>query len=112
MGEAYPQTCWARSIETLNARKDDIAGLAVASDERIEAYVLYVKDEMGAEILSLRSFVEDGGARLTQLLSRLGMGTFRFPRVHPSEISHETLDTLGFRRGGAYHLYAAKARSE
>ena len=33
--------CWERSVETLTARKDDIAGLAVASDERIEAYVLY-----------------------------------------------------------------------
>src|SRR5688572_17394790 len=34
------QLCWERSVETLTARKDDIAGLAVASDERIEAYVL------------------------------------------------------------------------
>ena len=37
--EAHPQTCWERSVETLTARKDDIAGLAVASDERIEAYL-------------------------------------------------------------------------
>jgi hypothetical protein len=35
--------CWTRSVETLTARKGDIAGLAVASDERIEAYLLYVK---------------------------------------------------------------------
>ena len=37
-----PPVCWKRSVETLTARKDDIAGLAVASDERIEAYLLYV----------------------------------------------------------------------
>ena len=43
LGEADPQVCWERSVETLTARKDDIAGLAVASDERIEAYLLYVK---------------------------------------------------------------------
>ena len=43
LGEAHPQVCWERSVETLTARKDDIAGLAVASDERIEAYLLYVK---------------------------------------------------------------------
>ena len=43
LGEGDPQTCWKRSVETLTARKDDIAGLAVASDERIEAYVLYVR---------------------------------------------------------------------
>ena len=43
------QVCWERSVETLTARKDDIAGFAVASDERIEAYLLYVK---GTERLS------------------------------------------------------------
>ena len=91
-----PSACWERSVETFTARKDDIAGLAVASDERIEAYVLYLaglEERRGgptAEILSLRTFVEDGGARLKQLLSRLtaqGMRSFRFPKVHPSEIS-------------------------
>ncbi len=137
LGDDHPQVCWERSVETLTARKDDIAGLAVASDERIEAYLLYVnrgvdppafapsgerelrRDVAGAlaeaggtEIMSLRSFVEDGGTRLTQLLSRLGMGTFRFPRVHPAEISEELLETLGFRPVGGHLLYGARARSE
>jgi len=111
--EAHPQVSWQRSVETLTARKDDIAGLAVASDERIEACLLYVKREEGAEILSLRSFVEDDGARLKQLLSRLraqGMETFRFPKVHTDEISKECLETLGFRAATAHRLYAARAR--
>jgi hypothetical protein len=106
--EAHPQVCWERSAETLTARKDDIAGLAVASDERIEAYLLYAD---GNEIVSLGSFIEDGGARLRQLLSRIGMGTFRFPKVHPAEISKEFLATLGFRPAAAYRLYAGRARS-
>ena len=42
--ETHPQVCWERSVETLTARKDEIAGLAVASDERIEAFILYLKD--------------------------------------------------------------------
>ena len=109
LGEVHPQVCWKRSVETLTARKDDIAGLAVASDERIEACLLYVKD---GEIVSLRSFVEDGGASLKQLLSRLGTGTFRFPKVHPAEISKECLETLGFRAAGGHRLYAARARAE
>ena len=67
--EADPRLCWERSVETLSARKDEIEGLAVASDERYEAFILYLKD---GEILSLRSFIEDGGARLKQLLSQLG----------------------------------------
>ena len=103
--------CWERAVETLTARKDDIAGLAVASDERIEAYVLYME---GGEIVSLRSFIEDGGALLKRLFSRLrasGMRTFRFPKVHPAEISEEFLETLGFRPAGGHRLYAARARS-
>ena len=116
LGEDHLQVCWERSVETLTARKDDIAGLAVASDERIEAYVLYVTRGMeGTEILSLRSFIDDGGARLKQLLSQLrarGIRSFRFPKVHPAEISKEWLETLGFSPTGGHLLYAARARSD
>jgi len=113
LGEDHPQVCWERSVETLTARKDDIAGLAVASDEQIEAYILYTHRGVdGTEILSLRTFVEDGGARLRQLLSRLGTGTSRFPKVHPAELSQECLETLGFRPAGGHLLYAARARSD
>jgi hypothetical protein len=154
------------------ARKDDIAGVAVASGERIEAYLLYAPGGVGldghaeagppafarngrsdprrdggglpaeragemsppwhgraaavaeaapragapaAEIVSLRSFVEDGGARLRLLLARLrgpGMGTLRFPKVHPAEISEERLATLGFRPAGGHVRYAAMARAD
>ena len=114
--QVHPQVCWERSVETLTARKNDIAGLAVASDERIEAYVLYATRETGeTEIVSLRSFVEDGGARLKRLLAQLcaqGMETFRFSKVHPAEISKEQLKTLGFSAFGGHLLYAARARSE
>ena len=99
-------------METLTARKDEIAGLAVASEERIEAYLLYIKD---GEILSLRTLVEDDGTRLMQLLGRLdvaGNGVFRIPKVHPAEISKEILETLGFRPAGGHRLYAATARSD
>ena len=60
----------------------------------------------------MQAFVDDGGARLTQLLSRLGTGTFRFPKVHPAEISKELLEAIGFRPAGGHRLYAARARSE
>jgi GNAT superfamily N-acetyltransferase len=106
-----PQVCWERAIETLTSRKDDVEGLAVASDERIEAYALYIKD---GEILSLRSFVDDGGARLRQLLVRvraLGLGQLRFAKVHPAEITPELLEMLGFRPAGAHLLYTTTARS-
>jgi GNAT superfamily N-acetyltransferase len=111
LGAAHPQVCWQRAVETLTARKDDILGRAVASDERIEAYLLYTEQ---GEIVSLRSFIEDAEAskaRLTQLLSQLGKGTYWFPRVHPGEVSKEILETLGFRAAGGHRLYATKARS-
>jgi hypothetical protein len=97
------------------ARKGEIAGLGIASDERIEAYVLYATcgtEEM--EIVSLRSFVDDGGARVKRLLSRLrarGRETFRFAKVHPAEYSKEWLERLGFSPAGGHLLYAARARS-
>lgn len=119
LGEAHPQACWERSIDTLTARKDDITGLAVASDERIEACLLYVKHgadpDSRAEIVSLRSFADDGGAGLVQLLSQLparGIKTLWFPKVHPADIAKECLETFGFRPAGGHLLYAATARSE
>jgi GNAT superfamily N-acetyltransferase len=116
LGEADQRVCWERTVETLTARKDEIAGLAVASDERIEAYLSYVeRGTEGAEILSLGSFVEDDGARLTKLLSQLrarGMKTFRIPKVSPGENSSAWLETIGFSSAGRHVLYAATAQSQ
>ena len=116
LGEDHPQACWERSVETLTARKDEISGLAVASDERIEAYVLYVRrGPEETEIVSLRSFIDDGGGRLKRVLSHLragGMETFRYAKAHPAEISKEWLETLGFSPVGGHLLYAARARSD
>ena len=114
LGEPDLEVCWERSVETLTARKDEIAGVAVASDERIEAHVLYVKRDMDAEIVSLRSIVDCGGPHLIQLLAHVraqGMSTISLPKVHPAEISKELLETLGFRPAGAHFLYAGTARS-
>jgi GNAT superfamily N-acetyltransferase len=112
------RSCWERSIETFTARKDDIAGLAVVSDDRIEAYLLYVRGgaESGAttDIVSLRCFVEDDGARLRQLLSRLRdreMSAVRFPKVHADEVSKASLESLGFHPVAVHRVYAAVARS-
>lgn len=111
LGERNPPTPWERSIETLTARKDEIDGLAVASDERIEAYVLYIKNER--KILSLWSCVDDGGGRMSELLRRLGPegpGAV-LPKVHPAERPAAQLHTLGFHRAATHVLYAASAAS-
>jgi GNAT superfamily N-acetyltransferase len=102
-------TCWERSVETLMARKEEIAGYAVASEERIEACVLYIKD---GHVVFLRTFVDDRGARLSRLLSRVGGAPLQFPKVHLAEISTELLETLGFRPAGSHRQYATTARSQ
>ena len=107
----HPTTCWERSVETLMARKHEIAGLAVASEDRIEAYAMYMPGESRTEIVSLRSFVEDGGARLNDAVSRLSIRPLRFAKVHPAEISNGLLGALGFRPGDRHLLYASRARS-
>ena len=107
LGHDDPPVCWERSIETLTARKEDLSGLALASADRIEACVLYIENE----IVLLRSFVDAGGPALTQLLARLGPGPYRFPKVHPSELSRDTLANLGFRPAGRHLLFAAKPRA-
>jgi hypothetical protein len=100
----------------------------VASEEQIEACVLYRTRDPGAsgaggaetntdsaEIVALRSFVEDAGDRLRLLLARLtaqGLEALRFVKVHPSEISSGCLATLGFRPTGGHMLYAATARAD
>ena len=109
--DGHSAMCWERSVEALRARRDEIEGLAVATDERIEAYLLHVK----GEVVALRSFVEDAGDRLQQLLARLrasGTGSLKLSKVHPADISKERLETLGFRPADKHLLFAAKARSE
>jgi len=115
--EGDPHVCWERSVETLRARKDEITGLAVASDEGLEACLLYRRPDespdAGGEVVLLRSLIEDGGARLLHLLDRFrSAGALRIPKVHPAEISPQLLAALGFRSTGVHRLYAAKARSE
>jgi GNAT superfamily N-acetyltransferase len=116
LDEEDPQVCWERSIKTLTARKDEIAGLAVATDERIEACVLYsASPAHETEIVSLRSNVDDGGASLAHLLSHLraqGLQSFRFPKVNPAEVSKDSLEALGFRPAGGHVVYAATARAQ
>jgi GNAT superfamily N-acetyltransferase len=117
LGDADPQGAWERAVDTLRARRTEIAGLAVASDERIEACVLYAPsaaDPAGAEILALRAFVADDGARLRRLLAGVhatGRCRLRFPKVDPDEGLATPVEALGFRPAGRYRRYGGRAGS-
>ncbi len=113
--EPYPPTSWERSLGTLTATKDAIAGLAIASDEQIEAYLLYAFRGAAIEIVSMRSLVEHGGARLEHLLCQLrraGSNGIRFPKVHEAELSADDMRSLGFRSAGRHLVYSATPRSQ
>ena len=104
--------CWERSADTLKARKDEIAGLAVASEEQLEACILYLMD---GELLRLRSLIDDGGERLTLLLARLragGADGVRMRKVHAAEESAKWLETLGFIPAEQYRVFAGLARGD
>jgi GNAT superfamily N-acetyltransferase len=110
------RTSWERSPETLNARKDAVSGLALASDEQIEAYLLYMRreDPLEGEVLLFRSRVDDGGARLAHLIAcarRAGLERLRLPKAHPEEIPAELLEAIGFRPAGRHRLFATTARA-
>jgi len=116
LADADRQVCWERSVETLFARRAEIHGLAVASEERIEAYLLYATNGTAAptEILSLRSLVDDDGIRLGRLIFHLrarGGETLRFPKVYPDEIPNGWLERVGFSPACAHVRYAANARN-
>jgi len=112
LGGPQPQVCWERSVDTLTARKAEIDGVAIAADERIEAYILYIKDT--AELLAVQALVEGGDSHLTRLMSELrsrGLKAVQFAKVHPSEVSSPVLQALGFRSAARYRLCATMARA-
>jgi GNAT superfamily N-acetyltransferase len=112
LGDPQAPSCWERSVETLTARKVELSGIALASDERIEAYALHTAD---GDILSFRSLVEDAGGRLAWLLAHLhgrGMATLRLRKVHPAELSADLLRALDFRAVGGHRVYRARAQAD
>jgi GNAT superfamily N-acetyltransferase len=113
LDEAPPSerlVCWQRTVQALTARKDEIQGLALASVERIEAYVL---STASGELLSLRSLADDGDAGLERLLLQLRerpTPPLRLNKVHPAEISTDRLAALGFSAVGTHRRFVTTAR--
>jgi GNAT superfamily N-acetyltransferase len=99
---------WERSAQTLRNRSRQLEGFAIASDVRIEAYVLGRALERGSEISAL------GGPRpellhllVARLYERRG-GPLIIPKVGQNEVSFATLRALGFRAGREHVVYVAE----
>jgi GNAT superfamily N-acetyltransferase len=98
---------WGRSLATLVSRRREIDGLAIASDERVEAYVLHQIRSGTCEIVALGAARTELLAPLLAELLRRGGAPARICKVAEDEISAARLEALGFRRKTEYIGYAA-----
>lgn len=103
-----PGLPWERSPQTLVHRSRQIEGLAVASDVRIEAYLLHRRVGGGTELLAV------GGPRAELLhlllagLYECTSGPITFPKVSERETAHSALRDLGFEPVREHVGYAAE----
>jgi GNAT superfamily N-acetyltransferase len=105
---------WERDFETLQNRKDQLVGVAVASATRVEGFALFhdVKD------LGLREIVALGGdpvehdrsarallAPAIKFASRAASLRVTIPKVSPEEVSYSELESMGFQKMRSYTRY-------
>ncbi|MFP8878129.1 MAG: GNAT family N-acetyltransferase [Myxococcota bacterium] len=109
---------WERAPETLQNRKDQIHGLAITSDTRVEACVLFrdLPQHGRREIVALGGTMQraDGGADAWALLEivvrvacQAGSMAVTIPRVSSQEICWDRLVSIGFHNERTYTRYVA-----
>ncbi len=104
---------WERTLATLSNRKEQISGLAVASDTRIEAWLLHFtpRDTDRRQVVAMGAAPgEQSRSLLAILMARCAgeAGTgLTIPRVSPGEIDFALLESWGYRRTRDYRSYAA-----
>jgi GNAT superfamily N-acetyltransferase len=102
LDESAPHS-WERSLATLRSRKRELAGVAVASDVRIEAYLLHRTGDAtdAREIAALGAASESPGRELLGLiirtLCRREKRPTRIAKISEAEMSFAALRSLGFR---------------
>lgn len=105
---------WERAFETLQNRKDQLEGLAIASDSRVEAYALFrdLPEHHRREIVSFGGAHQrdeaDAGVLLEQVLRvacQAGPLQVTIPRVSCEEMAAADFESMGFRRGRTYSCY-------
>ncbi len=106
---------WQRARETLANREPRSRGLALASPDRIEAFLLY-RLEPGSGLVEIDRFGMDDrerGPLYQNLLLRAvchEVGTnIRVSRLHESEMAESVLNRLGFQASARYWRGEAEA---
>lgn len=110
-------SAWLRSRKTLMNRRESLLGLAVASPDRIEAWLLFDPEatDGAAEVVGL--WTAEGtrrelllGALLRRLVAAAAGQTVRLARLAAGELPEALLAELGFEPDREYHRYAAEAK--
>lgn len=107
---------WPRSRGTLVNRAERLRGLALASDERVEASLLYTRDDAsGSAVWSLHAAPGVDPARalglLIRELRRRAPGPVLIPAIADSEVAAGVLAHLGFSAGAETIGYVSEAGS-
>jgi GNAT superfamily N-acetyltransferase len=104
---------WQRSLAALKGRARQIEGVAIASDERVEAFALHRAAGGGREIVALgHAEGERAEAFLGIVVRHVGAshpGSLAVPRIAESEVRFDLLESWGFRRTAGFVGWAARA---
>jgi ribosomal protein S18 acetylase RimI-like enzyme len=92
---------WERTRGTLVNRKERLLGFAIALGERLDASVLYSREQDGGiAIWSLYGAPGSGGSGALEILVRdlahREAGSVVIPRIHEDEVALDALRALGF----------------
>ncbi len=115
MLEIPGDVAWERRRDTLLNRKNELAGIAIATSERIEAFLLHriADDGVTLDVVAAGASTSEQHDLFLQLLLRHLAGTselpLRLPRLVPGELSPAILDALGFEAGTKYDRFVTKA---
>lgn len=104
-----------RQRQTLLNRKVELEGVAIATPERIEAFLLHrlADDGTALDVVAAVARPSEQQDLLLQLLLRHLAGTtelpLRLPRLAPGEVTPAVLDALGFEAGERYDRFVTEA---
>lgn len=108
---------WLRTRKTLMNRREGLLGLALASPDRIEGWLLFDPEAQDGAVEVVGTWTADGarrdlllGALLRRLIAAAAGQPIRLARLGEGELPEDLLAGLGFEPEAEYHRYATEAK--
>jgi ribosomal protein S18 acetylase RimI-like enzyme len=102
---------WARAHEALLRRAEAFSGLALASPDRIEAWLLWREERGVRELMALGGRERDLLGLLVRHFAAQAQTPIAFAKVHEDELPWPWLETWGFQPGREYRRYTTTAQA-